>query len=556
NELLPEERGTDLLRKAIQGFPNDYRLCTVLAYRLLRERPPREEEALGHARTALALRANSFAFLTVALCLRGEANRDEAIGYAQAAVHRDSQNVLAHIVLGRKLLDRGERAAGIANLQKASALRPDDTRPLLALAEEFVNDGDWRQAIDACNAIVQREPKHIDARVYLGLAFAGQGDSDRAIATIEEAFAQDRDNARRCVALAWVLERKNDPNAAVAMLSKAIAIDPKNAHAHDFLGEIRRKMGDVNGAVAMFKKVAELDPRDARNHFNLGTVLCQIGDFPSAISSLNRSIELDSRHAPAFFQLGLAHWAKGSVFAAIDANQNAIQRNPKHAGTHYNLGLCYLQRGGLDSLSLAREETKKAIQLADEGELLIDNYRSLLARIEALQRFDVGEIMDGKIKAANFEEEIQFASLCRGRGHYSVAVRFFDQASEDAKRIHSSEWTNFAQVYLLAANGTGFDPVPRADGKERSRLRKEALRWLRFYLRLQEQELRKNHTSYRIAFQYNVRGLLHHQDYSSVRYPLLYELPENERVEWHAFWSDVQRLLNRAGLRDPDAKEG
>jgi hypothetical protein len=151
-------------------------------------------------------------------------------------------------------------------------------------------------------------------------------------------------------------------------------------------------------------------------------------------------------------------------------------------------------------------------------------------------------ILAGKAQPADAAERVIFAELCLTcRDHPATAVRLYAEAFASEPRLADpTHWYRFnaACAAALAAAGKGKD-VPVEAG-ERSRLRKQALDWLRVEL-----SARKKQAKPGSMFQ-----MLHHwqrdPDLIGVRdEAALANLPEPERAAWRQLWADVAEDLKR-----------
>jgi hypothetical protein len=100
---------------------------------------------------------------------------------------------------------------------------------------------------------------------------------------------------------------------------------------------------------------------------------------------------------------------------------------------------------------------------------------------------------------------------------------------------------NAACYAALAAAGKGEDAAT-LDDKERLRLREQALTWLKADLALHAKQMEG------AAAQEALRWWQKDPDLAGARDPAaLAKLPEAERREWKMLWSEVERLLAKAG---------
>src|SRR5262249_13062402 len=109
---------------------------------------------------------------------------------------------------------------------------------------------------------------------------------------------------------------------------------------------------------------------------------------------------------------------------------------------------------------------------------------------------------------------------------------------------------NAACAAALAGCGQGNDAA-KLDDKERSRLRKQALEWLRADLAAWGKLLEKEPKAHPVV-QQTMQYSLADKDFTGVRGDALATLPETERQEWHKLWQEVTLLELRAANPPPE----
>jgi serine/threonine-protein kinase len=160
--------------------------------------------------------------------------------------------------------------------------------------------------------------------------------------------------------------------------------------------------------------------------------------------------------------------------------------------------------------------------------------------------------LKGEFQPHNNEERLVLAGVCEVKklnhaavGLYAAAFADDPKLADDLKADHRY---NAAFIAVLAASGQGNDAA-QLDGAERTRLRRQALDWLRAQLALLSRQIEStNHAA-------AVKSLRHWQqdtDLAGIRSAdALAKLPDAERKEWDAFWGEVADLLKRAEGRKP-----
>jgi hypothetical protein len=161
-------------------------------------------------------------------------------------------------------------------------------------------------------------------------------------------------------------------------------------------------------------------------------------------------------------------------------------------------------------------------------------------------------ILAGKIHPKDAAECLAVARLCHPpyRNHYATAARFFSEAfaaqPELADDLTIPYRYNAACTAALAGVGQGEDAVS-LDTKERARLRRQALDWLRADLEAKRALLEKNANKSDPTLLREMRHWLADPDFAGVRgAEALAKLPDAERQAWQKLWDDVVDLLKRA----------
>jgi len=90
---------------------------------------------------------------------------------------------------GRSAFLRGDYVEAASRFEEALADRPARLDALVGLGISRYKFGAWAEAKDALGRVVMRAPKHLEARLYLGLASLRSGD----IAGAEEHLTEFRD---------------------------------------------------------------------------------------------------------------------------------------------------------------------------------------------------------------------------------------------------------------------------------------------------------------------------------------------------------------------------
>jgi hypothetical protein len=153
-------------------------------------------------------------------------------------------------------------------------------------------------------------------------------------------------------------------------------------------------------------------------------------------------------------------------------------------------------------------------------------------------------LLKGGDQPKDAADQLALADLCqRYKKRYAAAARFYADAFAAGVAQSSQRAYDAASAAALATAGKGEDAA-KLDAKDKTRLRQQALAWLKnalkIYGKLLEDPERKD----------EVRQKLQHwqkdPDLDSVRgQEALAKLPEAERAAWQQLWADVEELLKK-----------
>jgi hypothetical protein len=220
--------------------------------------------------------------------------------------------------------------------------------------------------------------------------------------------------------------------------------------------------------------------------------------------------------------------------------------------SHGALGQALLDKGQYHE---ARDATARALALLPDKDHLkvfvswqLRTCKRFVKLEERLPRF-----LTKEDKPASAGECLDVAALCRHKRMHAAAARFSaDAFAADRKLaddLNAGHRYNAACDAALAAAGQGMDPA-KPDDKERTRLRQQALNWLRADLGLRTRQLESGKPADRAAWQRALKHWQHDSDLAGLRdAAALAKLPGEERAACEKLWSDVAALLKKAETR-------
>jgi tetratricopeptide (TPR) repeat protein len=417
----------------------------------------------------------------------------------------------------------------------------------------------YDRAITAYRTATRLKPDFAEAHYNLGNGLWMKKSYDRAITAYRTATRLKPDFAEAHYNLGAALWAKGLVDLAIDAYRKAVHYQPDHARAHNNLGVALKKNGLVSQAMLSYQKAIRFKPDYAEAHDNLGVVLQAKGLVDPAIDAYRKAIQIKPDYAPAHIHLANALHAKGLLDETITAWEKAIRFVPDFAEAYCGLGVVLTKKG---DFSEALKAYRRGHELGSRRPSWRYPSGQWVQQAERLLRANkrLSAVLQGSDQPADAAECLDFARLCQEhRQLYSAAVRFYEEAFAANPKIADSlavgHHYDAACAAARAGCGQGKDAAGLG-GKERARLRRQALDWLQADLVAWQGILAKRPTKARLDIVQQMDNWQGDPDLAGVhREGALARLPEQERAAWRQFWSDVVQTQNKArGKRAAEAK--
>jgi tetratricopeptide (TPR) repeat protein len=251
----------------------------------------------------------------------------------------------------------------------------------------------------------------------------------------------------------------------------------------------------------------------------------------------------------AHCNLGIALGSQLQLDEAIGCLQKAITLDPKLAEGHSGLAVALFGNG---RYAEARVASVRALELLPVNHPLRPLVSRKLQECGRLLKLEtrLPSILRREDQPASAGESLDLAQMCVHKKMNAAAARFWATAfAADAKLaddLQAGHRYNAACSAALAAAGQGEDAA-KLDDKERARLRKHALDWLRADLAVYAKLLETGPPSARASAQRQLRHWQQDTDLAGIRdATALAKLPAEERTAFTNLWSDAAALLKKA----------
>ena len=310
------DSGKKRLGGLIEADPKDFRPHQLLAYWLLGQ--GRLGDALGEARQAVTLAPDSLAALNLLGRVAALSGRwDEAQKSYDRITTLDPLNARAWAYLARAIVAGGHKGPP-DSLRKALEIAPLDPVVLVTAGDIMMDAQQTERAIEyfehayaaepsgelatrichartvagkpaACEALsswLTKNPRDMEARLYMALVHQSRRESKLAIAEYEIALGQDPRQPRALNNLAWLYFEQGDKRA-LAIAERAFEVQPESAPVMDTLGWIQVQGGDKRRGLNLISSAAKATPNDADIQYHLAFAQAENGDIAQARKTLS-----------------------------------------------------------------------------------------------------------------------------------------------------------------------------------------------------------------------------------------------------------------------------
>jgi tetratricopeptide (TPR) repeat protein/tRNA A-37 threonylcarbamoyl transferase component Bud32 len=547
-------RRVELLQAAVLRRPASMPLMMTLGYCYPDHVPAGVSERMRWYQAALAVDpGNSAAYNNLGVALIERHEEDQALACFQRAIALDPTFSYAELNLAGALDILKRPAEAEAHARKAIELDPKNFLALVRLSSVLDNLGRKDEAVATATRATQLAPDSATGYSQLGIALYKSGEVEKAIVSFRRALEIDPKHLEALLNLGSALDDTGHADEAIVCYRKAIEIDPKIADAYYNLAVTLRGKGQSKEAFDMSMKALELNPHNPLGQIDLGYALSDQGRPDEAMACFRKALEIDPRNAVAYYNAGIALFRVGLVDEAVVQYRKAIDLNPDYAEAHGNLGQALLDQGNYDE---ALSEYKRGHELGigrpnwgyDSGQWIRD-VEAKIARADKLPA-----LLKGEFRPGDNAERLEFANICVEKSLNYAALGLYTAAlTADAtvgESYESCVRCNAAAAAALSATGKGQDAAGLGDD-ERTRLRKQALDWLRADLNDATRKFESGNVG---VVPLAMSGWLRRPEFASIRDPAgLAKLPAEERAAFKKLWDDVAALLKRAQPPIPKA---
>jgi glycosyltransferase involved in cell wall biosynthesis/Tfp pilus assembly protein PilF len=178
------------------------------------------------------------------------------------SLSRDANDYSANLQMGLFYLKKEDIPSALPYLEKASAVRPENTELSFVIANAFKSLGKRDRSESYFNKALEKDPDNYEYLYNYGLLLQSMGKQGRAIEILKKAVSFRPDNFELLNDLGVLCFQRQDHEHALQYFNQAIAISPGYVLALINMGYAYLSLGDLNNAKKILEKIEARAPYD------------------------------------------------------------------------------------------------------------------------------------------------------------------------------------------------------------------------------------------------------------------------------------------------------
>jgi tetratricopeptide (TPR) repeat protein len=238
------------------------------------------------------------------------------------------------------------------------------------LAKSLERKGEYGQAIENYEKVVQIHPRDYEAYNNMGVMFLKQGQLDQAVLSYEQSLKIKPDYIAAIYNLGLAKLKQGRYEEAIAQFTRVLAVKPDLPEAHNELGDAYMQLCKYDLAIKSYEESLKFKPDYLTAMYNAGMAALRHGDYDKTVKYFHEALEQKPDWVIVLNSLAwILATAEDSRFQnpadAVKYAEKACKLiNYKDAALLDTLAAAYASAGNFDE---AIQTAEKAFKLAEDN---------------------------------------------------------------------------------------------------------------------------------------------------------------------------------------------
>jgi tetratricopeptide (TPR) repeat protein len=351
------------------------------------------------------------------------------------------------------------------HLQHAVTLAPkvSEGERLMIEATKAQADNNPVKAVQLWEQLAQKFPNDKRAHYFLGVAYLGRDEDDKAIAEFDKAIKIDKGFAPTYNLLGYTYYQKGDYGKAEEAFKNYIRLVPGEANPYDSLADLYTKMGRHDEAITNYKKAVELNPKFAFSQRKIGDNLVFMDKYEEAREAYRKAATMETTPAGKLTDMAAvagSYIYEGNHQQALAEGEKILQTATQEgltewqAGTHSANCDIYTEMGDFAKAEQSVTELRKVVTSSNLSPAVKEKFAKEALFDEALIAAKRKDFTKAMAKADEYKAKIDVAKDPKAiENHHALLGRIYFEKGEYARvkeHLGQANQENPYTLYLLA----------------------------------------------------------------------------------------------------------
>lgn len=210
----------------------------------------------------------------------------------------------------------GEHQQAMAMMEKVLLLQDDTHFDLLALTALQADQATRSNMLETLLGLLDRHPDNAQLSFSAALLLQEEQRTDEALALLKKHTRRNH-NASSIMLLSRLYAGQGDLDAALNTLQQGVREFPNDNRIRLVLARMLVDNGEPQAALVHFRELSRQNPEDNDVRLALALIELDMGETNSAIQDLETLLQMDPEHSAAAYHLGGAYEQKGQWDSAL-----------------------------------------------------------------------------------------------------------------------------------------------------------------------------------------------------------------------------------------------
>ncbi len=389
---------------------------------------------------------------------------DESIKINKRVLELDPQNVQAHLNIGKVYFWKGdlensrnyyqlvlkldrenfEATQGLTQIKEVQTKyptqyiekdldallkilkeKPNDKDLRIALAQKYIVQKEYKQALVHLEKAHELEPQDLDTVLLLGRIYSWDGQYDKSLKYFDLALKMSPENFLALIGKGRVYSWSSRYQEAIGVFQNLLKKNPDNQEVLIALGRVYSWDKQYEKSIQTYKKILDKNPKDIEALKGLANTYKWSKQYAKGIATEQKIITYYPREVESMLSMGYMYLESGALDKAIFWYEKAAVAEPQRSDIYAFLGILYSYSARIDD---AATSLKKSIEL-QEGNIssyvALGRVYSWQAKIEESKKLYERAL---KIDPNNIEAINGYAQVHYFDGQWDKAIELYEKS--------------------------------------------------------------------------------------------------------------------------------